>query len=206
MNRKTHNKRHTLYRLAIAVVAVLAAFLTVHSGIGKDMSANDPDSQNWSELEILPEDAAPSCSIVLTEEEWEARLTETQYRILREKGTERAFTGKLNKNYAEGTYYSAATGQPLFSSETKFDSGTGWPSFYAPIDSDAVILKEDLSYGMKRVEVLDSSSGSHLGHVFPDGPAPTGLRYCINSEALIFVPKGENPPDIVKNYLPKHGK
>ena len=206
MNRKTHNKRHILYGLATAAIAVFAVILTVHSGIGKDMSANDAGSQTWSELEILPEDAAPSCSIVLTEEEWEARLTETQYRILREKGTERAFTGKLNKNYVEGTYYSAATGQPLFSSETKFDSGTGWPSFYAPVDSDAVILKEDLSYGMKRVEVLDSSSGSHLGHVFPDGPAPTGLRYCINSEALIFVPKGEDPPDIVKEYLAKHGK
>jgi len=206
MKRITHNKRHILYGLAIIAIAVSAAFLTVHSGIGNDMAAKDRSSQTWSELEILPEDAAPSCSIVLTEEEWEARLSETQYRILREKGTERAFTGKLNKNYVEGTYYSAATGQPLFSSETKFDSGTGWPSFHSPIDSDAVILKEDLSYGMKRVEVLDSSSGSHLGHLFPDGPAPTGLRYCINSEALIFVPKGEEPPDIVKEYLAKTGE
>jgi peptide-methionine (R)-S-oxide reductase len=195
-----------LYGLAIIAIAVVAAFLTVHSGIGKDMAEKDKGQDTWSELEILPEDAALSCSISLTEEEWEARLTETQYRILREKGTERAFTGKLNKNYTEGTYYSAATGQPLFSSETKFDSGTGWPSFYAPVDSDAVVLKEDLSYGMKRVEVLDSSSGSHLGHVFPDGPGPTGLRYCINSEALIFVPKGEDPPHIVKEYLAKHGE
>jgi peptide-methionine (R)-S-oxide reductase len=206
MKRKTHNSRQIWYGLAITAIAVSAVFLAVHSGIGKDMDAKDSDTQTWSELEILSEDAALSCSIDLTEEEWEARLTETQYRILREKGTERAFTGKLNKNYMEGTYYSAATGQPLFSSETKFDSGTGWPSFYSPIDGDAVILKEDLSHGMKRVEVLDSSSGSHLGHVFPDGPAPTGLRYCINSESLIFVPEGEEPPDIVKEYLAKYGE
>jgi peptide-methionine (R)-S-oxide reductase len=204
MKRKTHFKQ-ILFGLAILAIALSAVFVTVQSGIGMDMAAEKSSTQTWSELEILPEDEAPSCSIVLSEEEWEALLTDSQYRILREKGTERAFTGKLNKNYVEGTYYSAATGQPLFSSETKFDSGTGWPSFYAPIDSDSIILKEDLSYGMKRVEVLDSSSGSHLGHVFPDGPDPTGLRYCINSEALIFVPKGEEPPDIVKEYLAKHG-
>ena len=206
MKRKTHNNKQILFGLAIVAIAVPVSFVTVHSGTGNDMASKDTGTQTWSELEILPEDAAPSCSIVLSEEEWEERLTETQFRILREKGTEHAFTGKLNKNYVEGTYYSAATGQPLFSSETKFDSGTGWPSFHSPIDSDAVILKEDLSHGMKRVEVLDSSSGSHLGHLFPDGPAPTGLRYCINSESLIFVPNGEEAPDIVKEYLAKYGE
>ncbi len=206
MKRKTHNNKQILFGLAIVAIAVPVSFVTVHSGTGNDMASKDTGTQTWSELEILPEDTAPSCSIVLSEEEWEERLTETQFRILREKGTERAFTGKLNKNYVEGTYYSAATGQPLFSSETKFDSGTGWPSFHSPIDSDAVILKEDLSHGMKRVEVLDSSSGSHLGHLFPDGPAPTGLRYCINSESLIFVPNGEEAPDIVKEYLAKYGE
>ena len=206
MKRKTQIKQQKLFRLAINAIAVSAALVTVHSGIGHDMAAEESNAQTWSELEVLTEGTAPSCAIVLSEEEWEARLTDSQYRILREKGTERAFTGKLNKNYVEGTYYSAATGQPLFSSETKFDSGTGWPSFYEPIDSDAVILKEDLIYGMKRVEVLDSSSGSHLGHVFPDGPDPTGLRYCINSEALIFVPKGEELPDIVTEYLAKYSE
>lgn len=142
--------------------------------------------------------------VQFSEKEWKNRLTPEQYHILREKGTERAFTGELNDNKKKGVYYSAATGQPLFTSETKFESGSGWPSFYAPISERAVVLKEDNSYGMKRMEVLDSSSGSHLGHVFPDGPRPTGLRYCLNSAALIFVPEGEEPPQIVKDYLARH--
>jgi peptide-methionine (R)-S-oxide reductase len=130
----------------------------------------------------------------LTEREWKDRLTETQYHILREKGTERAFTGKYDHFYEKGTYYSAASLQPLFSSETKFNSGTGWPSFYAPISPDAVKLVKDKSHGMTRWEVVDSKSGSHLGHVFDDGPQPTGKRYCMNSASLIFVPEGGAPP------------
>jgi len=131
--------------------------------------------------------------ITRTEEEWKKILTEEQYHILREQGTERSFTGKYWDNKKEGTYYSAASGQALFSSATKFKSGTGWPSFYAPISKDAVKLIPDHKYGWNRVEVVDSKSGSHLGHVFNDGPKPTGKRYCMNSASLIFVPKGENP-------------
>jgi methionine-R-sulfoxide reductase len=137
--------------------------------------------------------------VKLSEDEWRGRLTAFQYEVLREKATEYPFTGEHNKNAAEGIYYSAATGQPLFSSATKFDSGTGWPSFYQPISPDAVRYIGDNSLGMMRIEIVDSLSGSHLGHVFPDGPEPTFMRYCINSASLVFVPRGGKPPEILKS-------
>lgn len=130
----------------------------------------------------------PKEKVVKTEQEWKKILTPEQYHILREKGTERAFTGKYWKSKEPGTYVCAGCGQELFSSKTKFDSGTGWPSFYDVIDKSKVELKDDYSYGMHRVEVVCSRCGGHLGHVFDDGPKPTGLRYCINSASLDFKP------------------
>ncbi len=121
-----------------------------------------------------------------SDEEWRKELTDEQYRILRKKGTERPFTGKYNDFKKEGIFVCAACGNELFSSETKYNSGSGWPSFYAPITKENVETEQDNSFMMNRTEVLCSRCGGHLGHVFPDGPAPTHQRYCINSAALEF--------------------
>ena len=122
-----------------------------------------------------------------SEREWRAMLTDEQYHVTREKGTEPAFTGAYWKTKAPGTYECVCCGEPLFSAETKFDSGTGWPSFWAPVDASKVGLETDGSHGMSRTEVLCKRCQAHLGHLFPDGPSPTGMRFCINSASLKFV-------------------
>lgn len=129
--------------------------------------------------------------LTLSEAEWRDRLSPEQYHVLREAGTERAFTGKYNGNKSDGVYYCAGCGAELFDAEEKYDSGSGWPSFTAPVDIDAVEEIRDASHGMIRTEVRCAKCEGHLGHVFPDGPGVNGLRYCMNSASLDFKPRDE---------------
>lgn len=159
-------------RVFLAVLAVAILALACSRPRARPTPAPDPAPKN------------ESGRVVKTDAEWRAALTPEQYEILREKGTEAPFSGAYWDDHAPGTYVCAACGHPLFSSATKFESGTGWPSFYRPIDPSAVTLTTDASHGMVRTEVTCAVCGGHLGHVFDDGPAPTGKRFCINSASL----------------------
>jgi peptide-methionine (R)-S-oxide reductase len=161
------------------------------AGCGASYVTNPPAADTKTVSTYSTNPPAMSEKITRTDEEWKKILTPEQYRVLRQKGTERAGTGEYANTKDKGMYRCAGCGEELFVSETKFDSGCGWPSFYQPAASNKVTEAEDNAYGMKRVEVMCSKCGGHLGHVFEDGPNPTGLRYCINSASLKFEPKKE---------------
>lgn len=164
----------------------LFSFIACNQAQQKNMKAENEATKN-ANVSLVSLEGETLAPVNKTAEEWKEQLTEMEYHVLREAGTERAGTGDLLKNKEKGVYTCAGCGLPLFSSETKFESGTGWPSFWAPIRAEHVIDKKDTSYGMVRVENVCARCGGHLGHVFEDGPKPNGLRYCMNAAALNFV-------------------
>jgi peptide-methionine (R)-S-oxide reductase len=209
MTAKRFLTTRTIVPAAVVVLVVAAIALFGHNGTmgaqtqSQSLTAADPRGLITGQPDSpkLVNPATYVFPVKLTDAQWRARLTHDQYETLRQQGTDPPFQNAYWNNEQSGTYYSAATGQPLFSSKDKFDSGTGWPSFTKPIDPKNVVLAVDSSLGMQRIEAEDSLSGSHLGHVFDDGPPPTGLRYCMDSTALIFVPDGGTPPPLITTQL-----
>lgn len=186
-------------RTGKSVIGIFLTVIALTAGLGYMITgcgSRNADAEIKPEI-IVQSDSTKQTSgdsmfkVQKTDEEWKAILTEEQYYVLRQKGTERAFTGEYDHHKEKGIYACAGCGAELFSSEMKYDSGCGWPAFFTKLAGDRIIEQVDRSYGMVRTEILCASCGGHLGHVFDDGPQPTGLRYCVNSASLKFIRPGQ---------------